>query len=68
VDEEGAENLEQAYEFIAIANPDAAVEVVIKIQAATEKLEAFPNLGKTGRVEGTQGYFILNSFFNNFSP
>jgi toxin ParE1/3/4 len=54
-------NLEQAYEFIAIANPDAAVEVVIKIRAATEKLEAFPNLGKTGRVEGTRELVIANT-------
>lgn len=54
-------NLEQAYEFIAIDNPDAAVELVIKIQAATEKLEAFPNLGKTGRVEGTRELVIANT-------
>jgi toxin ParE1/3/4 len=54
-------NLKQAYEFIAIDNPDAAVEVVIKIRAATEKLEAFPNLGKTGRVEGTRELIIANT-------
>jgi toxin ParE1/3/4 len=54
-------NLKQAYEFIAIDNPDAAVEVVIKIRAATEKLEAFPNLGKTGRVEGTRELVIANT-------
>lgn len=54
-------NLEQAYKFIAIDNPDAAVEVVIKIQAATEKLEAFPALGKTGRVEGTRELVIVNT-------
>ena len=54
-------NLGQTYEFIAIDNPDAAVEVIIKIQAATEKLEAFPNLGKTGRVEGTRELVIANT-------
>jgi toxin ParE1/3/4 len=54
-------NLEQAYQFIATDNLDAAVDFVLKIQAATIKLESFPNLGKPGRVEGTRELVIANT-------
>jgi toxin ParE1/3/4 len=55
------QNLAQAYEYIAADDPDAAVQVVIKIQAAAEKLATFPVLGKVGRVEGTRELVIAST-------
>jgi toxin ParE1/3/4 len=50
--------LEQAYEYVAIENPDAAVQLVLKIQAAVEQLALFPMMGREGRVEGTRELVI----------
>lgn len=55
------QNLEQAYAYTAQANPDAAVQLVVKIQAVSEQLASFPMLGKTGRVEGTRELVIANT-------
>ena len=54
-------NLEQAYEYIAEDNPDAAVQVVLKIQAAAAQLVEFPLLGKLGRVEQTRELVIAHT-------
>lgn len=54
-------NLEQAYNYIAEDDPDAAVKVVLKIQAASDQLVAFPMMGRTGRVEGTRELVISNT-------
>jgi toxin ParE1/3/4 len=56
-------SLEQTYQFIAEDNPDAAVQIVLKIQAAVDQLEKFPMLGRTGRVKGTRELMISNSSF-----
>jgi toxin ParE1/3/4 len=54
-------NLEQAYEYVAADNPDAAVQVVLKIQAAANQLAEFPLLGKVGRVEQTRELVIAHT-------
>jgi toxin ParE1/3/4 len=54
-------NLEQAYEYVAADNPDAAVQVVLKIQAAATQLAEFPLLGKVGRVEQTRELMIAHT-------
>ncbi|MBM0744279.1 type II toxin-antitoxin system RelE/ParE family toxin [Phormidium sp. CLA17] len=54
-------NLEQAYDYIAENNGDAAIGVVLKIQAATEQLAEFSMLGRVGRVEGTRELVIANT-------
>lgn len=51
-------NLEQVYDYIAEDDLDAAIGVVLKIQAATDQLVAFPMLGRAGRVEGTRELVI----------
>lgn len=56
-------SLEQAHEFIAKDNSEAAIQVVLRIQAAVDQLETFPTLGKVGRVEGTRELIISNSSF-----
>ncbi len=54
-------NLEQAYEYVASDNPDAAVQVVLKLQAAAEQLAEYPLLGKLGRVETTRELVIAHT-------
>ncbi|NEQ26793.1 MAG: type II toxin-antitoxin system RelE/ParE family toxin [Microcoleus sp. SIO2G3] len=56
-------NLEQAYQFVAAEDVDAAVQLVLRIQAAVEQLERFPQLGRVGRVEGTRELVIANTPF-----
>jgi toxin ParE1/3/4 len=41
-------------DHIATDNLDAAYRVVVRIRAHAERLEYFPGLGRSGRVEGTR--------------
>jgi len=54
-------NLKQAYDYIAEDDGDAAIGVVLKIQAATEQLAEFSTLGRVGRVENTRELVIANT-------
>jgi toxin ParE1/3/4 len=54
-------NLEQAYEYVAADNPDATVQVVLKLQAAAAQLAEYPLLGKVGRVETTRELAIAQT-------
>lgn len=47
-------DLDQVEAYIAKDNPRAAVEMVLTIIAAVERLDAFPGMGRAGRVEGTK--------------
>ena len=47
-------DLDQVEAYIAKDNPRAAVEMVLTIVAAVEQLDAFPGMGRVGRVEGTK--------------
>ena len=48
------EHIAAAEEFIARENPAAAQKVAEAIFKTAEKLEAFPSIGKPGRVPGTR--------------
>jgi addiction module RelE/StbE family toxin len=54
-------NLEQAYSYILKENPQAAQEVILKIQLATSQLENYPFMGRTGRIEGTRELVIYST-------
>jgi toxin ParE1/3/4 len=54
-------SLEQAYDYIAQADEAAAINLVIKIHAATQQLAEFPMMGRLGRVDGTRELVISNS-------
>ena len=56
-------NLEQAYDYIADEDRDAAIGVVLKIQAATEQLAEFSMLGRVGRVDSTRELVIANTSY-----
>jgi toxin ParE1/3/4 len=54
-------SLEQAYDYIAETDVDAAIALVLKIQAATDQISGFPMMGRTGRVDGTRELVIPNT-------
>jgi toxin ParE1/3/4 len=54
-------NLEQAYDYVAEENVEAAVGLVLKIHAATEQLAEFPMMGRVGRLDGTRELVITNT-------
>ncbi|RAM48536.1 MAG: type II toxin-antitoxin system RelE/ParE family toxin [Hapalosiphonaceae cyanobacterium JJU2] len=54
-------NVEQAHEYIAKDNPDAAVRVVLKISSAVSQLADSPYIGRSGRVEGTRELVIVQT-------
>lgn len=56
-------NLEQAYDYVADEDGDAAIALVFKIQAATEQLAEFSMLGRVGRVDGTRELVIANTSY-----
>ncbi|MDZ8024066.1 MAG: type II toxin-antitoxin system RelE/ParE family toxin [Nostoc sp. DcaGUA01] len=54
-------NLEQAHSYISKENPEAAQEVILKIQLAASQLENYPFMGRPGRVEGTRELVISST-------
>lgn len=54
-------NLEQAHDYILKDNPQAAREVILRIQSAANQLESYPLMGRLGRVEGTKELVIANT-------
>ena len=56
-------NLEQVQQYIAVDDPETAIQVVLRIQTAVQQLETFPMMGKTGRVDGTRELVIPNTSF-----
>lgn len=58
-----AEQLEQAYDYIAESNPRAAEEVAQHVIDATEVLGKHPAAGRTGRVAGTREFCVPETPF-----
>lgn len=56
-------NLEQAYAVIAKDDPEAAVRVILKIEATVRQLSEFANLGRVGQIEGTRELVISKTPF-----
>jgi toxin ParE1/3/4 len=56
-------NLEQVHQYIAVDDPEAAIQAVLRIQSAVQQLELFPMMGKVGRVEGTRELVIPGTSF-----
>jgi addiction module RelE/StbE family toxin len=53
-------DLEAIREFIAQDNPQAAMRVRAAIRAAVDPLANYPNLGRTGRVDGTRELIVVD--------
>ena len=54
-------DLEAIHEFIAQDNPQAAARVRDAVRNAVGRVAVHPNLGRTGRVEGTRELIISNA-------
>lgn len=46
------------FDYIEADSPEAAVMIDDRIEAAAEKLEQFPEMGRSGRIEGTRELVI----------
>jgi toxin ParE1/3/4 len=58
-----ANQLEQAYDYIAKGSPEAAEEVAQHIVDATEMLGKHPGAGRAGRVAGTREFSVPDTPF-----
>jgi toxin ParE1/3/4 len=58
------DQLNQAYEYIASAkSEEVAVRIVSQIISTVQQLDAFPLLGRTGRIRGTRELVIATTPF-----
>jgi len=57
------ENLQSAHEYLEAENPRAAWGTVERIMSAVERLEQFPHMGRTGRVEGSRELVVIGTPF-----
>jgi toxin ParE1/3/4 len=62
--EQALRQLDQAHDFIALANSeDVAARVTMQIITSVEQLVSFPMLGRAGRVPGTRELVISSTPF-----
>ena len=54
-------HLQSTYECIASDDPSAADKILARILGAAEMLERYPNMGRSGRVDGTRELVIANT-------
>jgi len=57
------EDLNLAYEYVAAENPSAGHAVMARIESAVNVLRAHPEIGRSGRVEGTRELIISGTPF-----
>ena len=55
------QDLRHLYEYIAEDNPSAASSMVNRIQESTQRLKKHPQMGRSGRVQGTRELIIAGS-------
>jgi toxin ParE1/3/4 len=58
-----AEQLEQAYDYIADGNPGAAEEIAQHVVDTTEMLGKHSGAGRSGRVAGTREFSVPDTPF-----
>ncbi|MEG4227912.1 type II toxin-antitoxin system RelE/ParE family toxin [Microcoleus sp. N9_B2] len=56
-------NLEQAHAYIVKDDPEAARQLILRIQSAVGQLAEFPFMGRVGRVEATRELVISNTSY-----
>ena len=62
--EQATQQLDQAHDYIALANSkEVATRITMQIVTSAQQLAAFPMAGRTGRVSGTRELVIPNTPF-----
>jgi plasmid stabilization system protein ParE len=56
-------NLEQAHAYIVKDDPEAARQLILRIQSAVGQLAEFPFMGRVGRPEATRELVISNTSY-----
>jgi len=57
------EDLRSAHDYLEAENPKAAWDAVDRIMSAVERLERFPKMGRSGRVEGSLELVVTGTPF-----
>ena len=57
------EDLQSAHEYLAAENEKASAESADRIVSAVERLEQFPQMGRTGRVDATRELVVTGTPF-----
>lgn len=56
-------DIKDAGDFIALDNPAAADRMAERVKEAAEYLAKYPNMGRTGRVQGTRELIVSGTPF-----
>ena len=56
-------NVEAAHEYLLRTNPRAALDTVLRIEAAAAQIGEHPFIGKPGRVKGTREFFVIKTSY-----
>ena len=56
-------DLDQARDYIALANPKAASDTIGRIDKALAALLAYPEMGRLGRLKGTRELVVVGTPF-----
>ena len=55
------EDLDNAYEYIAANNPDAATDTIERIENAIALLLLYPQMGRVGQIPGTRELVVTRT-------
>jgi toxin ParE1/3/4 len=56
-------NLDDAFQYVAEDNPEAAIRLAKKIRGTIQQLKEQPAMGRTGRVPGTRELIIAGTSY-----
>ncbi len=56
-------DLDEAYNYIASSNPDAAADIIDRIEGAVNTLSLYPNRGRQGRIASTRELVVARTPF-----
>jgi len=56
-------DLDHAYHYIAATNPNAANDIIDRIEQSLKSLKQFPQMGRPGKVPGTKELVIPKTPF-----
>jgi len=60
---QAAEDLKAAHEYLSHGSPGGADALVERVLSAIDFLEQYPNLGRSGRIDGTRELVVTGTPF-----